>query len=115
MTSQGAGEGGWNLGRRSLARRIRLTTAAIVMVAILGTAGIGTVVAAEIPGTTAAPVATSKTGTGSTAPTTTSQSATTTSGATSTATSNSNSNSMATTKAPTTTSRPADTTSGATG
>jgi len=47
MTSQGAGEGGWNLGRRSLARRIRLTTAAIVMVAILGTAGIGTVVAAE--------------------------------------------------------------------
>ena len=113
MTSQGAGEGGWRLGRRSLARRIRLTTATIVVVAILGTAGIGTVVAAEIPGTTTAPAATTKTGAGSTAPTTTSQSATTTSGATSTATSSSSS--MATTKAPTTTSRPADTTSGATG
>ena len=82
--------------RAYVARRIRLATSAMVLGAVIATAGIGTAVATEIPGTTMkavlATATTTTTATGSTtttaatttttlAPTTTSTSAVTTSGA----------------------------------
>jgi len=85
-------------GGNAVARRIRLTTAAVAVGAVLGTVGIGTAVADEIPGTTTNTATTTGTTTSTatagtpegsststpttTTPTTTTKSATTTSGAT---------------------------------
>lgn len=96
--------------RAYVARRIRLATSAMVLGAVIATAGIGTAVATEIPGTTMkavlATATTTTTATGST--TTTAAAGSTTTGLTTTTAAT-----TTTTLAPTTTSTSAVTTSGA--
>lgn len=97
--------------RAYVARRIRLATSAMVLGAVIATAGIGTAVATEIPGTTMkavlATATTTTTATGSTTTTTAAAGSTTTGPTTTTAAT------TTTTLAPTTTSTSAVTTSGA--
>ena len=86
-------QGNRELSRAYVARRIRLATASYALVAVLGTAAVGGLVATEIPGTASASTTTAKstksatstttaaTTTTTVAPTSTSSAATTTSGA----------------------------------
>ena len=99
--------------RAYVARRIRLATSAMVLGAVIATAGIGTAVATEIPGTTTKAVlatATTTTAVSGSTTTTVSGSTTTTAATGSTTTT---APTPTTTLAPTTTTTSAVTTSGA--